>query len=157
MGIDEHKALVRRFYEEVWDAGNVDVAIEIFADDYERHDLRPGQAAPGGAGQATIAGEFRAAFPDLRMRVDLLLAEGDLVAARWTTEGTNTGSWGGRPPTGRHVTFAGVNIFRIRDGKVVELWNHRDDLGLMEQLGAEIYAGAASADDDPVGPAEPKR
>ena len=156
MGIDDNKALVRRFYEEVWDAGNVGVANEVFDDDYVRHDLRPGQAVPGGAGQAMIAGDFRAAFPDLRMRVDLVLAEGDLVAARWTTEGTNTGSWGGLPPTGRHAVFSGVNIFRIRDGKVVELWNHRDDLGLTEQLGAEIYAGAAPApaDDDPVGPPE---
>lgn len=155
MGIDDNKALVRRFYEEVWDAGNVGVANEVFDDDYVRHDLRPGQAVPGGAGQAMIAGDFRAAFPDLRMRVDLVLAEGDLVAARWTTEGTNTGSWGGLPPTGRHAVFSGVNIFRIRDGKVVELWNHRDDLGLMEQLGAELFAGVAPADDEPVDPPEP--
>ncbi len=45
-------------------------------------------------------------------------------------------------PTGKAVEFAGVNIFRIRDGKIVEIWNHRDDLGLMQQLGAPIFAGA---------------
>lgn len=55
------------------------------------------------------------------------------MTARWTTEGTNSGPWGGRPPTGRQARFSGVNIFRFRDGKVAELWNHRDDLGLMEQ------------------------
>jgi predicted ester cyclase len=157
MGIDGNKALARRFYEEVWDAGNVDVANEVFAVDYVRHDLPSGEAEPGGSGQATIARQFRAAFPDFRMRVNLVLAEDDLVAGRWTTERTNTGSWGGRPPTGRRATFAGVNIFRIRDGKVVELWNHRDDLGLMEQLGAEIYAGAAPTDEDPVGPPPSRR
>jgi predicted ester cyclase len=81
------------------------------------------------------------------MELDLILAEGDLVAARWTTEGKNTGPWAGRPPTGKRARFSGVNIFRIEGGKVVELWNHRDDLGLMQQLGTEIYAGAAPTDD----------
>ena len=92
MGTEEHAALVRRFYEEVWNRGNVDVAADVFAEDYVRHDLRPTPAAPGPAGQAAIARDFRAAFPDLHMRVDLTLAEGDMVAARWTTEGTNTGA-----------------------------------------------------------------
>ena len=101
MGTEEHAALVRRFYEEVWNRGNVDVAADVFAEDYVRHDLRPTPAAPGPAGQAAIARDFRAAFPDLHMRVDLTLAEGDMVAARWTTEGTNTGAWAGRQPTGK--------------------------------------------------------
>jgi steroid delta-isomerase-like uncharacterized protein len=142
MGVEENKALVRRFYEEVWDRGNVEVAYEVFADDYLRHDLRPTAAAPGPSGQREIAAAFRAAFPDLRWRVDLLLGEGDLVAGRWTASGTNTGPWAGMAATGKPATFSGVNIFRIRDGKVVEIWNHRDDLGLAQQLGASIYAGA---------------
>lgn len=147
MGVKENTALVLRFYEEVWNRGNVDVTSEVFAPDYVRHDLRPSEAPPGPAGQAKVAADFRAAFPDLRMVVDLILAEGDLVAARWTTEGTNTGPWGRRPPTGKRARFSGVNIFRFRDGKVAELWNQRDDLGLMQQLGAQIYAGAAPTDD----------
>jgi len=147
MGTEEHRALVLRFYEQVWNRGNVDVAAEVFAEGYVRHDLRPTRAEPGPAGQAAIARDFRAAFPDLRMRVDLILAEDDLVAARWTTEGTNSGAWGGREPTGKRAVFSGVNIFRFAEGKVVELWNHRDDLGLMQQLGAEIFAGAAPADE----------
>jgi steroid delta-isomerase-like uncharacterized protein len=145
--VEENKALVLRFYEKVWNEGNFDVTSEVFAQDYVRHDLRPSQALPGPAGQAKVAADFRAAFPDLRMEVDLILAEGDLVAARWTTEGTNTGPWGGNPPSGKRARFSGVNIFRFREGKVVELWNHRDDLGLMQQLGAEIYAGAMPTDD----------
>jgi steroid delta-isomerase-like uncharacterized protein len=143
MGVEENKALVRRFYDQVWNKGNVAVTSDVFAEDYVRHDLRASSAEPGPSGQARIAADFRAAFPDLRMEVDLILGEGDLVAARWTTEGTNIGAWAERPPTGRPARFSGVNIFRIREGKVVELWNHRDDLGLMQQLGAEIYAGAA--------------
>jgi predicted SnoaL-like aldol condensation-catalyzing enzyme len=82
---EANRALVLRFYEEVWNRGNVDVAHEVFAADYVRHDLRPSAALPGPDGQAKIAAKFRAAFPDLRMTVDLIVAEDDLVSARWTT------------------------------------------------------------------------
>jgi steroid delta-isomerase-like uncharacterized protein len=139
----QNKAVVTRFYEEVWNRGNTDVALELFADDYVRHDLRPSQAQPGGAGQAKVASDFRRAFPDLSFLVDLMVAEGDLVAARWTATGTHTGAWGDVPPSGNEVTFCGVNFFRVIDGKIIEIWNHRDDLGLMQQTGSEIYAGAA--------------
>ena len=143
MSAEDNKRIVERFYTEVWDRGNVEVALEIFADDYVRHDLRPSVALPGPEGQRTIAADFRRAFPDLRMTLDLIVAEGDLVAARWTTIGTHSGPWAGVEPTGKSVTFSGVNIFRLEEGKVVELWNHRDDLGLMDQIGARVLAGAA--------------
>jgi steroid delta-isomerase-like uncharacterized protein len=141
----DNKRLVERFYEQVWGRGNVDFAEQVFAADYVRHDLRPTQAAPGATGQTQIAAAFRAAFPDLQWRVDLLVAEGDLVAARWTASGTHTGAWAGVAPTGRRAEFSGVNIFRFGPtGKVIEIWNHRDDLGLQEQLGAAVHAGAPS-------------
>jgi steroid delta-isomerase-like uncharacterized protein len=142
MSLEENKALIRRFYAEVWNKGNLDAADEIFAKDYVRHDLRPGAGLPGPAGQKKIAAEFRAAFPDVRNEVDLMVAEGDFVVARWTTTGTHNGPWGEVPPTGKAMRFAGVNIFRIRAGRVVELWNHRDDLGLMQQLGVPVHAGS---------------
>ncbi|HEX3331619.1 MAG TPA: ester cyclase [Gaiellales bacterium] len=149
MDSEANKQLIRRFYEQVWALGKVESAAEVFAEDYVRHDLRPTQAAPGAAGQARIAEQFRQAFPDLQWTVDLVLGEDDLVAARWTATGTNTGSWGGRPPTGRRADFSGVNIFRFGiHGKVVEIWNHRDDLGLMQQLGAPVFAGAAPSAPD---------
>jgi hypothetical protein len=66
--------MVRRFYEEVWNRGNVNVADEVFADDYVRHDLRPSKAEPGPAGQKRVASEFREAFPDLRFDVELVIA-----------------------------------------------------------------------------------
>jgi steroid delta-isomerase-like uncharacterized protein len=140
---ETNKELVQRFYEEVWSQGNTQFALEVFADDYVRHDLRPTESAPGGAGQAKIAADFRAAFPDLVFVPELLIAEGDYVAARWTASGTHLGSWGTVAPSGERVQFSGVNIFRINEGKVVEIWNHRDDLGLLQQTGAPIFAGAA--------------
>jgi steroid delta-isomerase-like uncharacterized protein len=143
MTADQNKETVRRFYEEVWNKGNVDFALEVFAEDYIRYDLRPTEALPGPEGQRKIAADFRAAFPDLKWTVDLILAEGDLVAGRWTARGTNTGTWGSAEPTGKAAQFSGVNIFRFANGKVVEIWNHRDDLGLREQLGAPIFAGSS--------------
>jgi steroid delta-isomerase-like uncharacterized protein len=143
MSTEDNKALVRRFYEEVWGKGDVAVTREVFASDYLRHDLRPTTALPGPEGQARIAADFRAAFPDLEIQIDLLMAESDLVAARWTMQGTHLGSWAGQQPTGKKARFSGVNIFRIAQGRVVEIWNHRDDLGLIQQIGLPIYAGAA--------------
>jgi predicted ester cyclase len=73
------------------------------------------------------------------------------VAARWTAAGTHSGAWGEVAPTGRKVSFSGVNVFRFGSaGRVVEIWNHRDDLGLMEQVGASVFASAVSP-----GPREP--
>jgi steroid delta-isomerase-like uncharacterized protein len=142
MSIEDNKALVRRFYDEVWNLGNTDFAHEVFAEDYVRHDLRPTGALPGPAGQKKIADDFRAAFPDLEVVVDLIIGEEDFVVGRWTASGTQLGPWGAAEPTGRRATFSAVNIFRFEDGKVAEIWNHRDDLGLMEQVGAPVYAGA---------------
>ncbi len=142
MGLEENRSLVRRFYEEVWAKGNFEFASEVFADDYVRHDLRATQATPGPAGQARIARDFRTAFPDLHWDVDMVLADGEMVVGRWTASGTHTGPWGAIGPTGKAVTFSGVNIFRFGGGRVVEIWNHRDDLGLMTQLGAPIFAGS---------------
>ena len=89
-----------------------------------------------------ITADFRHAFPDLHFDVEIVIAEAEFVAARWTASGTHTGRWGVLEPTGRPATFSGVNIFRFESGKVAEIWNHRDDLGLMEQVGAPVYAGA---------------
>ena len=143
MSEDANKALVRRFYEEVWARGNLDVADEVFADRYERHDFRAGEPERGPEGQKRIAAAFRAAFPDLTWEIEFLLADGDFVAGRWTAAGTHLGAWAGVEATGRSVRFSGINVFRFADGKVVEIWNHRDDLGLMEQLRERVYAGAA--------------
>jgi steroid delta-isomerase-like uncharacterized protein len=140
---ERNKATVRRFYEEVWARGNLDVADEVFAGDYVRHDFRPGDPVPGPEGQKRIAADFRAAFPDLEFGIDFLLAEGDMVAGRWTARGTHSGAWAGVPATGRRMEFSAINVFRFQDGRVVEIWNHRDDLGLMQQIGGPVYAGAA--------------
>jgi steroid delta-isomerase-like uncharacterized protein len=141
MTIEANKDLVRRFYEELWNRGNLAAAEELVAQDYVRHDLRPGAAPPGPAGQQAIAQRFRTAFPDIRLEVEAVVAEGDLVVARWTISGTHSGPWADVPATDRAVRFAGVNFFRIAQHKIAEIWNVRDDLGLREQIGAPVHAG----------------
>ena len=136
MGVEENKALIRRFYEEVWGKGDPNVSKDVFQDDYVRHDLRAGPADPGPAGQTKIALDFRRAFPDVDWHVDLILGDGEFVVGRWTATGNHTGPFGAMAPTGQPIAFSGVNIFRFENGKVAEIWNHRDDLGLMTQLGA---------------------
>ena len=142
MTVENGKALVQRFNDEVWGKGNLDVVYEIFASDYIRHDLRPGNPLPGPDGQRKIAADFRAAFPDLQTAIDFMIEEGEFVVSRWAAEGTHTGIWNDIAPTGKRIRFCGVNIYRIRNGKVIELWNHRDDLGVMQQLGVPIFAGS---------------
>ena len=78
---------------------------------------------------------FRHGFPHWRSRLEALIAEGDLVTERFTARGTHRGEIMGVPPTGREVVLAGINIFRVQDGKLVERWGRTDDLGLLQQLG----------------------
>lgn len=141
MSAEANKALVRRFYEEVWDKGNLDVVYEVYADDYIRHDLRPGIPVTGPEGQKVIAAEFRNAFPDLHWHVDLVEGSEEFIVGRWTGSGTHTGPWGKLQPTGKTVKFSGANIFRFENGKVAEIWNHRDDYGLFLQVGFPVHAG----------------
>jgi steroid delta-isomerase-like uncharacterized protein len=133
--VDQNRALIQRFYAEVWNQGHLDVADEIFTKDYVRHDPGGGSPAPGPEGQKQIAAGQRKGFPDLVMTIDFMVADGDKVAARWTITGTNTGDLPMAKATGKKVTFSGINIYRFDHGKVVELWNHRDDLSMMMQLG----------------------
>ncbi len=76
-----------------------------------------------------------AGFPDYQTMIDDLIAEGDKVVARITMSGTNTGSFMGMPPTGKHVSFTGIYIARIANGKIVEHWGEEDGVSLLQQLG----------------------
>jgi predicted ester cyclase len=78
---------------------------------------------------------YRAAFPHIRDTVEELVSEGDRVIVRWTSRGIHQGKFRGVAPTGRHVTFTGMRLFRIAEGKIAESWVNIDELGLLEQLG----------------------
>jgi len=134
MSIQESKAIVRRFAEEILNEKKLDRADEIMAQDYIDHGAMPGQAA-GLQGFKSKGSMWAAAVPDLRVRTEDMFAEGDRVAVRWTAEGTQSGNLLGIPASGRSFRFKGMSIFRIAAGKIAEQWEEWDKLDLMQQLG----------------------
>ena len=140
MTLESNKALVRRVLEEAWHAKNIDAVDELFAANFVNHDPDAPDAGHRDGYKQWATG-LLSAFPDLRVTIEALIAEGDHVAKRWTARGTNTGAIPGLGTTGRQVTFTGVTIYRIVDGKVAECWWNRDTSGLMHQL-AGTPAGA---------------
>jgi len=134
MPTEENKALMRRFYEEI-SKGNLAVVDELVAADLIEHSpFVPGQA-PGRQGTLDLFTMIRAAFPDLRVTVEDMVAEGDKVVARGTFSGTHKGEFMGIAPTGKQMTVGLIEILRIAGGKMVEHWNVVDSLGMMQQLG----------------------
>ncbi len=134
MSIEENKAIVRRFVEEVWNKGDLTVIDDLFATNYVNHDPnRPEVLDPESYKQWVVIS--RTGFPDLHVTIEEMIAEGDKVATRWTYRGTHKGELREIPPTGRQVTVTGINIARIAGGKIEECWWNYDALGLMQQLG----------------------
>ena len=128
---ESNKALVRRFFEEAWVKGNVSAVDEFMAADYVEHP-RPSTLPPGAEGLKQLILAYRTAFPDLKLTLDDIFAEGEMVAFRWSVSGTHLGEWLGVPPTGNHVRATGITNFRIAGGKVEESWTSID-LGPTEE------------------------
>lgn len=136
MSAEENKAIVRRFYEQAINTGNLHLAEQLLAPDYQEHPPLPG-GGTGFQGFKQFVAMISTSFPDLHVAIKDIVAEGDKVAVRLTVSGTHKGALMGKiPPTGKHVTWRGLDIIRIADGKIVERWSERDLLGLMQELGA---------------------
>ncbi len=138
---DDNKALVRRFYAEI-DAGNIGAMDELVAEDYLDHNPPfPGLSA-GREGQKEAFLIFLKATPG-RHEIDDQVAQGDKVVTRLTASGRHEGDLPGPlPATGAELRETAVAIHRVEDGKIVEHWSNRDDLGLMQQLGVIHMPGA---------------
>ena len=133
MSTEENKALIRRQVE-VWNTGNLDALDELMAADLIHHDMPPG-LAPGLDGFKQIISMHKMAFPDVRVTIEDMFAEGDKVVNRWTVSGTHQGEYMGIAPTGKKVTLTGISIHRMAGGKIVENWHRMDMLSVMRQLG----------------------
>jgi steroid delta-isomerase-like uncharacterized protein len=133
MSTEDNKALVRRLLE-AGQSGNWVLLAEVMAEDVLDHYAFPGQA-PGLEGVKQGFEMFRAAFPDLQITIEDMIAEGDKVASRLRVRGTHQGEFFGIPPTGRQVSISAIHIHRIAGGKVREHWGNNDDLGLLQQFG----------------------
>ena len=138
----EHKAVVRRFIGQAFNAGDLAIIDELVARDYVLH-VAPEVRGP--EGMKHFVTMYRTAFPDYACTIDDQIAEGDKVVTRWTARGTQQGELMGIPPSGKQVTLPGVVIDRIADGQLVETWLQADVLGMLQQLGViPATAGAAA-------------
>ncbi len=134
MSAEENKALDRRWYEEVWNQGNVASYEELASPDLVVHGAPPG-ITPDFEGSKQAISIHRTGYPDMHFEVEDQLAEGDKVVSRCTLTGTHRGEWVGIPPTGKRVSIETISIQRWRGGKMVEAWLAMDMLGWMQQLG----------------------
>lgn len=138
---EANKELVRRHFEEIFNRQNLDVCDEIMAEDYVEHGVAPfARSAPGRVnGPEAMRGTAEwllAQYPDLHMTIEAMISEGDTVAVRILSEGTNLGPLNGVVPlTGKRFSARQSHWFRIAEGKLVEHWATREDLPAMLQLG----------------------
>ena len=136
MSAEENKTVVRRVIEEMFNKGNLDAADELVAPDFVDHDPAMPEEVRGPEGFKEFTAAYRAAFPDLHVEIEEQIAEGDLVATRWTAIGTHDGDLMGIAPTGNRVTQPGMDISRVSDGKVAETWEGYNSMVMMQQIGA---------------------
>ena len=114
----ENKAVSRRVAEEIFNGGKLDLADELYSPDYVLHDPALPEDLHGPEGLKQYAEMNLGAFPDVRVTVEGQVAEGDMVATRWTATGTHTGELLGIPPTGRRIEISGMTINRFSGSRI---------------------------------------
>jgi len=129
-----NKEILQRVAEEIWNQGNLELADELFVPSFVNHDPNPGAVADLDGYKRWVL-KWRAAFPDFRVEVHDLVAEGDKVAARLTATGTHQGDFLGVPATGIRVTMKIINLYWLDSGRIAEVYRSYDLLGLGQQLG----------------------
>ena len=144
MSIEENKAIVRRFFEELLSTDIFAVADEILSPDF-RFYFAGSPVAMDLESYMEFLVARRAAFPDRRFIVEDMIGEGDKVSARFTMRGTHKGEFRGIAPSGTELTMTGIDMIRISEGKLVEDRVEVDQLGMMQQLGAETSPQQAEA------------
>ena len=135
--LEANKALIRRWFKEVWNRGRADAISEMFAEDGIAHGLSEDVRNPlrGPSGFLPFHAQFRSAFPNIEVVVEDQVAEGDLVATRCTVRGKHTGDGLGIAATQSPVDFTGMTFTRIAGGKIIEAWNNFDFMKMYRQLG----------------------
>ncbi len=135
---EENVALIRRWFEEVWNKGREEAIDEMFAVDGIAYGLNAegGKTMRGPVDYKPFFRTFRSAFPEIEVIVEDTVAEGDKVAARCLVRGKHQSDSLGFAATGQATEFTGITIVRIRNGKIVEAWNNFDFMTMYKQLGA---------------------
>jgi steroid delta-isomerase-like uncharacterized protein len=132
---EKNKTVVNEFIQALFTKGDLSAVDRYLADGFVAHDPPMAGLSGDAAGFREAAAMLRAAFPDWRSEVHLLVAEGDYVVERFTASGTHRGEFMGAAPTNHTMVMPGINIFRVEDGKIVERWGNLDVLGFFTQLG----------------------
>jgi predicted ester cyclase len=132
-----NKALVRKFYKEVFGEWNMDMVDEVVSPRFRSHDWPP-DSKTGPQGLRDFYSGIKFVVPDGKYEVDDLVAEGDKVVVRWRLVGTHKGTFQGIAPTGRPVTLKGIAIYRLENGKLMERWVVSDVYGVLQELGAVL-------------------
>ena len=130
-------ALVRKFFEVGPSKGDLAAADALLHPAFSLHTPLP-TPGPGIAAMNTVITTCRAAFHGLHVTIDDMMADGEMVTARFTARGTHNGGFMGLSPTGKVITLTGIEIFRIEDGKIAELWGEANLMGLLQQLGMPL-------------------
>jgi steroid delta-isomerase-like uncharacterized protein len=133
----DNVALIRRWFEEVWNQGSEEAIDRMSASRVVGHgQVQHDKEIHGLDEFKPFVRSIRAAFPDIHITIHEAFEEDDKVVARWTAQMTHTGKFLGFPASGRKATISGMSMQRIVDGKIVEGWDNWDQLGLMVQIGA---------------------
>jgi steroid delta-isomerase-like uncharacterized protein len=136
MSVGENIQLMRRWFQEVWNEGQVETVHELFHPNAVARGQRGAKSEIRGPEQfEKFVREIRGAFPDIKVKVEDVFGDGDKVVLRWSGVMTHTGNTLGIPPSGQTVRSEGITIARIVDGKIVEGWDSWDQLGMLEQIG----------------------
>ncbi|WP_394846261.1 ester cyclase [Pendulispora brunnea] len=132
--IAHNRDIGRRYFEEVWNQGKVDVLDELLTRDYVNHTPSVPNPPPGPEGLKPIVQAIRRGFPDLHYRIEDMVVTEDRIVLRTIVSGTNTGELFGAPPTGQRVQVNQMNIEHIRNGRIAEHWRVTDELAMQQQL-----------------------
>ena len=142
MSIENNKTLVRRWVE-LWNTQNVTAVDQLVSPDFVRHDPNVPEVR-GAEAEKQLITMVLAAFPDIHFTIEELIAEGAMVAGRYTLRGTHQGEWLGIPPTNKAIALTITEFYRIADGKIAEQWVLIDALGMLQQLGVIPPPGQAA-------------
>jgi steroid delta-isomerase-like uncharacterized protein len=132
---NDKKSLPQRVFKEILNEGRLEVADEIVAPTFRLHSPTRPEPFEGPAGFKVFVADLRRGFPDLKVVIDQIIAEGDVVSIRSHVTGTHLGTYRGIPPTGRTIEQSQLHMFRVADGQIDESWQEIDGLGIMQQLG----------------------
>jgi steroid delta-isomerase-like uncharacterized protein len=128
-----NEEIVREWIDKGFSGGDLTVADRLVADNFVNHSSLPGQQG-GRDGLKKAVAALRAAFSDLKVRIDDVVAQGERVAVRDSISAKHTGEFNGVKPSGREVTVDRISFYTVKNGKIVENWSQLDMAGLMRQL-----------------------